>query len=398
MFSFRKVPDEESDGEVALCAIEALDGEDESAHIGILEEAVAYFLVVVGVEVLQLREHAKVGLPVPELLRDAEEELREELTARLAVVLGVHPFADRGHGDRVLGLLARFASNGVGGGERRIDEDDPLDVRVREVGGEVRRHLARLSEGHLPCERGDVVLEVVVLEARRGGENLLAVLGILHIDCGDVAVPERGGRQPKLEVACAGCHVPEADVAALPPFAADGALDVFKGLPGEFDGREELAREAAAEVLGEAVGHLADTHHGGWRHLLVVLPEVAVLLGLERLGDVALCAAHGEEDPTIMRVDGFALLDVSEEVLGRLAPVADVGAEETVPVLEHVEEVLLGDGLLVEKVDEGGLLREAFAALGDELLLLCRAGEVVDVDRRLWNCGIVQLWNSGIIH
>ena len=40
----------------------------------------------------------------------------------------------------------------------------------------------------------------------------------------------------------------------LPPFAAKGTFDIFKTLLGEFDGREEFAREAAAEILGEAVG------------------------------------------------------------------------------------------------------------------------------------------------
>ena len=104
-----------------------------------------------------------------------------------------------------------------------------------------------------------------------------------------------------------------------------------------------------------------------------------VLLRLERLGDVALSAAHGEEDLAALRDDGLALLDVGEEVFGGLAPVADVCAEKAVPVLEHVEEVVLGDGLLFEKVEEGHLGDEMFPALGDELLLLGRVREIVKV-------------------
>ena len=76
---------------------------------------------------------------------------------------------------------------------------------------------------------------------------------------------------------------------------------------------------------------------------------------------------------------GLALLDVGEEVFGGLAPVADVCAEQAVPVLEHVEEVVLGDGLLFEKVEEGRLVPEPFAALGDELLLLGRVRKVVEI-------------------
>ena len=184
----RKVPDEKSDGEVACRAIEALDRENEAALVFVLEEPVAYLLIVVGVDVLQLREHAEVGLPVLELLRDAEKELREEFAARLTVAFLVHPFAKRGHRDRVLGLLPRLAADGVGGGKRRIDEDDPLDLRVREIGGEVGRHLARLAEGHLPGKCGYVVREVVILEAGCGGEYLLAVFRVLGFEGGDVAV------------------------------------------------------------------------------------------------------------------------------------------------------------------------------------------------------------------
>ena len=183
----------------------------------------------------------------------------------------------------------------------------------------------------------------------------------------------------------------------LPPFAAKGTFDIFKTLLGEFDGREEFAREAAAEILGEAVGHLADTHHAGGGHLLIVLPEVAVFLGLERLWDE--CAAfHGKKNLPVLRHDGLPLFNVGKEVFGGFASVAHVCAEKAVPVVEHIEEVVLGNGLLVEKVEEGCLMREALVALRHELLLLGRVREIVDVRQTTvsfatWSFGVLEIWS-----
>ena len=102
MLLLAEVPDEESDREVALRPVEALDGEDEPTLVGVLEEAVPNPLVIVRIEVLEFREHAKVCVPPRDLFADAEEELCEQFTARLAVALLVHPFTDRRLRDGVL--------------------------------------------------------------------------------------------------------------------------------------------------------------------------------------------------------------------------------------------------------------------------------------------------------
>ena len=102
MLLLAEVPDEESDREVALRPVEALDGEDEPTLVGVLEEAVPNPLVIVRIEVLEFREHAEVCVPLRELFADAEEELCEQFTARLAVALLVHPFTDRRLRDGVL--------------------------------------------------------------------------------------------------------------------------------------------------------------------------------------------------------------------------------------------------------------------------------------------------------
>ena len=106
---------------------------------------------------------------------------------------------------------------------------------------------------------------------------------------------------------------------------------------------------------------------------------MAVLFGLDGLRDVTFRAAHGEKHLSVLRDDGLALLNVGEEVFGGLAPITDVCAEESVPVVEHVEEVVLGDRLFLEKFKEGHLRDEVSPALGNELLLLGGIGEIEDV-------------------
>ena len=227
----------------------------------------------------------------------------------------------------------------------------------------------------------NVVFEVVVLEARRGGEDLLAVLGVVLLQRGDVAVRERGTRQVELEIARAGGHVPESVFAGLPPVLADGPLKVFEALFGKLDRREELAGEAAAEVLRDAVGLLADLHHRLGVDLLVVLPEVRVVLRLQRLRDEAR-AVHVEEHLAVLALQRLALFDVGKEVFGRLASVLHILAEEGVPVFEDVEEVVLGNRLLVEQVEKGHLGEEILPALRDELLVLRRLRKVIDMWER----------------
>ena len=102
MLLLAKIPDEESDGEVALRSVEAFDGENESALVIELEITVAYLLVVIRVKILERGEHAEMRVLTREFLTDAEKELLIQFATRLAEVLPIHPLTDCRLGNGVL--------------------------------------------------------------------------------------------------------------------------------------------------------------------------------------------------------------------------------------------------------------------------------------------------------
>ena len=254
------------------------------------------------------------------LAADAEEELREQLSAHFTQPLRVHLVANERA--RHVGLVRPACAALLGRRKGWIDENDPPNPRIgeivtqplgqlpREVRVIVKPMLARRS-ATAGKNVADVVVQVVVLEDFRAGEQPLAMLHIFPVERREVHVRPRRSGEVVLQVARAGGHVPQADVALLPPRVAHRAFDVVERLACERQRREELTMLPSIDFVRQAVDLGEDAaQRGAVVHFVVDVPEALVVVGEDLL------------DPHFLRSD----LKVNAALVGNdlRAPALDV--------------------------------------------------------------------------
>ena len=141
-----QVPDQEADGKRirSLGSRKVCRRKHEAVLETELKNLIAKFLVVVRVDVLQRGKQPEMCLFAGELLADAEKKLREQFARDFAESMLVHQRTNLGIADALLALagIACFLRRS----KRRIDEDDPLDIRVVEVAQQIGRAFARRVE------------------------------------------------------------------------------------------------------------------------------------------------------------------------------------------------------------------------------------------------------------
>ena len=104
-------------------------------------------------------------LEIPE--NTTVEELRKQFAADFAEIFLAHEFANRGHGNAARAFATPPALQARCAGVWRIDENNPVQSGIGEVGDELRGHFAfdaqDLHDVFAP-EKIHVVVKVVVLE------------------------------------------------------------------------------------------------------------------------------------------------------------------------------------------------------------------------------------------